>query len=69
MATDLDEAQLRIQWEEGILRIYEGKWIAFQGNEVIDSNLDLGMLSEGYIEEIKEGKGPLFAYVSYLVRA
>lgn len=69
MATEADEAMLREQWSLDRLGPYEGQWIAFRNNEVLLSSPNFGVLSERYLDEIFEGNGPLFAYVTFKVRA
>ncbi len=69
MATEADEAMLRDVWNPETLGHYEGQWIAFRNGEVLQSSPDLGEVSEGYLGEIHEGNGPLFAFVTFLARA
>jgi hypothetical protein len=68
MATDIDERLLRSVWSRENLGNYEGRWIAFRDG-VIGSNESLPNLAEPYLKDIREGDGPLFAFVSFQVRA
>lgn len=68
MATEQDEELLWKKWNREDLGEYEGKWIAFRG-EVLESHESLEALSESYSRDIEEGNGPLFAFVSFEIRA
>ena len=68
MATDADENLLRSQWNPEVLGEYEGQWIAFRDG-VLGSRKSLYELSEPYMSAIREGNGPLFAFVTFKVRA
>lgn len=68
MATDADEDLLRTQWNPEDLGRYEGQWIAFREG-VIGSHESLYALSEPYLNAIREGNGPLFAFVTFKTRA
>jgi hypothetical protein len=69
MATDADENFLWNQWDPEVLGKYEGQWIAFQDGRVLESHESLSELSERYMNAIPEGNGPLFAFVTFKVRA
>ena len=70
MATNADENSLRSQWNPEVLGDYEGQWIAFrQDVGVLESHRSLYELSEPYRDAIREGDGPLFAFVTFKVRA
>ena len=68
MATQTDEELLRQQWNPETLGRYEGQWIAFRDG-VISSHQELAVLSERYLGDIREKRGPLFAFVSFRLRA
>jgi len=68
MATENDEAMLRRIWNRENLGKYEGQWIAFR-ERVLASDENFAVVSDKYVHEIREGKGPLFAYVTFQVRA
>jgi Family of unknown function (DUF5678) len=65
MATETDAIQLRQQWDESFLGSYEGKWIAFQNNQVVASGGELDTLASQFSEQISRGKGPIFAFVRF----
>lgn len=67
MAIRKDEDLLLSQWNPNQLGQYEGQWIAFRG-QVIGNSESLYALAKDFLEEINEGNGPLFAYVSFKVR-
>jgi len=69
MATDRDEALLWSQWNRESLGHYEGKWIAFREGSDIESHESLDALSERYSGQIREGTGPIFAFVTFKIRA
>lgn len=56
-------------WSEEFLGAYEGSWIAFQDGVVMDSDQSLEKLSRKYKEQIREGIGPVFAFVTFGIRA
>jgi ribosomal protein L14 len=70
MATEEDALVFRRDWwtSERMER-YDGKWIAFQNNEVVASNPSLSELSSRFLGAIAEGRGPIFAFVSLGIRA
>lgn len=68
MATEADENALRRIWNRETLGQYEGKWIAFR-ERVLASDEDLLIVSEQFTSQMREGDGPLFAFVTFQVRA
>jgi hypothetical protein len=68
MANGADEAALRKLWETEKLREFDGKWIAFR-QESIRAASELGPLLEEYAGAIREGTAPIFAFVSFDLRA
>ncbi len=68
MATEEDASALRRQWNPDTLGRYEGEWIAFRG-KVRANHPRLDYLLEQFAGEIREGSGPIFAYVTFAVRA
>jgi hypothetical protein len=67
MADSSDAQRLRESWTVERLGSYEGKWIAFQYGEVRGNHFSLRELSSRFAQEISEGKGPLFAFVTFQV--
>ena len=69
MANAEDEVRLREIWSPENLGDYEGHWIAFRNGEVLHNDPSLDRVSESFLGDIREGNGPLFAYVTFLARA
>jgi len=67
MADSNDARQLRQRWTVEQLGSYEGKWIAFQNGEVRGNGTDLANLSSQFANDVPNGKGPLFAFVTFKV--
>ncbi|BCG84460.1 MULTISPECIES: hypothetical protein [unclassified Mesorhizobium] len=65
MAESEDARRLRALWNREALSQYEGKWIAFRKGEVEASEASNEVLLSRYLDEIKEHRGPLFAYVYF----
>jgi hypothetical protein len=69
MATENDEAALLRLWNPELLGRYEDRWIAFRNGEVLASGEDFGAVAEPYVQDVIEGGGPLFAFVTFTARA
>lgn len=68
MASSIDEELLRKQWNREALGEYEGRWIAFRGG-VLSSHESLYTLTEEYLEDMANHRSPIFAFVTFEVRA
>lgn len=68
MATSEDEASLLAVWNKESLGQYEGQWIAWRGG-VQMSHAELSAMTNEFRSAIQQGNGPLFAFVSFKVRA
>lgn len=65
MATLNDAEALRAIWLPAELGRYEGRWIAFRGGEVLGDDDELGRLAARFADQMKGGRAPLFAYVTF----
>lgn len=65
MAESEDARRLRVMWNRDALKEYEGKWIAFREGRVEASEVSHEVLLSRYLDDIKERRGPLFAFVYF----
>lgn len=71
MADARDEALLREIWNPAALGDYEGRWIAFSRGEVVASAEDIFDLlaQRNRSASIRDDTGPLYAFVTFGIRA
>jgi hypothetical protein len=64
-----DEDLLRARWSPDGLGQYEGEWIAFREGDVRMHHPALAPLLQEFRGGIADGRSPIFAFVTFDVRA